>query len=78
MASTLLTGCYIFASSPGKGPYAKQRFEQSAPVTAALEQYHAKHSSYPASLSALVPDEIARLPEGLKSVTKMTIMTIIR
>lgn len=59
----LLAGCYVFANSPGKGPYAKQRYDQSAPVVAALERYHAKHGSYPASLSALVPDEIARLPK---------------
>jgi hypothetical protein len=59
----LLTGCFVFANSPGKGPYAKQRFDQSAPVIATLHQYHAKHGVYPTSLSALVPSEIARLPD---------------
>jgi len=63
VTSILLTGCYVFANSPGKGPYAKQRFDQSAPVITALKQYHTIHGAYPTSLSALVPNEIARLPD---------------
>lgn len=59
----LLTGCNVFANPPGKGRHAEQRYAQSAPVIAALKQYHAKHGTYPDSLSVLVPNEIARLPD---------------
>jgi hypothetical protein len=56
----LLAGCF---SEPGKGKKAEQRFEQSAPIIAALERYHAKHGTYPDTLSSLMPDEMAKLPE---------------
>lgn len=62
-ALIFLTGCLLFSNPPGKGPKAEQRYAQSAPVIAALKRYHAKHGTYPASLSSLVPDEIARLPD---------------
>ncbi|QIG51172.1 hypothetical protein G5V57_27675 [Nordella sp. HKS 07] len=32
-------------------------------MIAALQRYHAKHGPYPASLTSLVPDEIAQLPD---------------
>ena len=74
-AAALVVGCLAVCSvgafaayrallgdPPGQGPRAQAGYAAAAPVIAALDQYHQAHGSYPATLSALVPEQLPALP----------------
>ncbi len=47
---------------PGQGPRAEAGQAAAAPVVAALDRYHQAHASDPATLAALVPEELSAPP----------------
>ncbi|HNS01249.1 MAG TPA: hypothetical protein PKM78_02575 [Anaerolineae bacterium] len=58
------SGVGIFPTDepPGSGERAEKGYALNEPIIAALEQYRADHSSYPAKLAELVPDYLPTVP----------------
>src|SRR5438034_8700956 len=55
----------LIGDPPGQGAAAERGYQASAPIIAALEKYHQSHGTYPPTLEALVPEELAAIPTSV-------------
>ena len=55
----------LIGEPPGQGLRAQRGYQATAPIIAALEKYHQAHGQYPATLDALMPDDLAAVPASV-------------